>query len=1096
MRETTTWRQKLIKQLKDLWPEQARLAPADLCNIELGLYLLAELMPGAPAHILWALLTGYDFPVPEMQTWTLQQRRMLSTARYLLPYYRGKYQWQELALKAYRQLNTRFRGYEVDEQLGCFKRREVTLAADRFEIYNAALSSSLGHATGELTWAKAGQYQHDSAEYRENVEIPAELVFPPPEGHNLTNVRKLRPALALSFANDLIPTAHWMDEELARCGRPASFEGIMKRVHLEVFDRNDTLQASDILTLDGMMHLIGMVSSGKSTLMTVLAVWMARNHRRVTLVVGSVVEALNRAKLFAELGLSVAPILGRTNRERHTNRLHRILATENPLQSPFEQQHVGFHWLSTSCALDGLREAPEPLEIGAYPCQGLYTINDKGKREYVACPIYSKCAFHQAQRDLVGASIWITTSYGLIYRRIDPQLNPEQVRFLELAYRLSDLVIVDEADQVQVQLDMIFSPNQILISRGSQAWLNQLFQRVRMELDREGQAQVAQPDVARWCQAIGTASTVTTKIYALLQSEPLLQNWIDREYFSDWILFERLAEKLIADWAERRRQPESATTLPEVFETYLKDPLGEERDHPLVDLAEKLALSTNDDRTRRQIADWLREHPEFTACQPENDLAELALQLEFTLLVTVLQDRLNYIVYNWKQAEAPLRLEGSSSLMFHRPPQDYEPLIPNAPMGNILAFQYLRSNGNPNEPGQLRFFRLMGIGRWLLLHLHELFAADDIAGPHVLLLSGTSWAGSSPGQHVQVPVTGILQAPDQEIKAIEQSRFQFKPSYDSKGHPIQVSGLKGTARIAALKEILIQLARPNPVNGLSRLEQERDRLPDKRRRILLVVGSYDEAREVRKFLLEQRSDWQGQVLNLVPDDDEFESDWRGYENGLQRGLVHQFGQTGAWLLIAPLLAIERGHNILNEDYQAAIGTAYFLVRPHPRPDDIGLAIQFLNRWAIDRSASTRWLTKELQGDPLTLENVAPLFRKKAFRYWRYLLHLPMVYSTLPDYEREAVTWSQLVTIWQLIGRLIRGGSKARIYFCDAPFARRTAYQEGFDDPQSSLLVSFKRVLEPYFTGTSGVPARDRALVQTLYGPFYMALQQMKGLSDE
>ncbi|MBE7556773.1 MAG: hypothetical protein HS126_37480 [Anaerolineales bacterium] len=60
-------------------------------------------------------------------------------------------------------------------------------------------------------------------------------------------------------------------------------------------------------------------------------------------------------------------------------------------------------------------------------------------------------------------------------------------------------------------------------------------------------------------------------------------------------------------------------------------------------------------------------------------MAELALQLEFTLLVTVLQDRLNYIVYNWKQAEAPLRLEGSSSLMFHRPPQDYEPLIPNAP---------------------------------------------------------------------------------------------------------------------------------------------------------------------------------------------------------------------------------------------------------------------------------------------------------------------------------------------------------------------------------------------------------------------------------
>ncbi|MBE7556769.1 MAG: hypothetical protein HS126_37460 [Anaerolineales bacterium] len=116
MRETTTWRQnssnlKTYGLNKPDWPRP------DLCNIELGLYLLAELMPGAPAYILWGLLTGYDFPVPEMQAWTLQQRRMLSTARYLLPYYRGKYQWQELALKAYRQLNPRFRGYEIDEQL-------------------------------------------------------------------------------------------------------------------------------------------------------------------------------------------------------------------------------------------------------------------------------------------------------------------------------------------------------------------------------------------------------------------------------------------------------------------------------------------------------------------------------------------------------------------------------------------------------------------------------------------------------------------------------------------------------------------------------------------------------------------------------------------------------------------------------------------------------------------------------------------------------------------------------------------------------------------------------------------------------------------
>jgi hypothetical protein len=39
-----------------------------ICEVELGLYLLSQIAPDAPARALWVLLTGYEFPLPELQS--------------------------------------------------------------------------------------------------------------------------------------------------------------------------------------------------------------------------------------------------------------------------------------------------------------------------------------------------------------------------------------------------------------------------------------------------------------------------------------------------------------------------------------------------------------------------------------------------------------------------------------------------------------------------------------------------------------------------------------------------------------------------------------------------------------------------------------------------------------------------------------------------------------------------------------------------------------------------------------------------------------------------------------------------------------------
>ncbi|MDW8213948.1 MAG: hypothetical protein RMJ55_10340 [Roseiflexaceae bacterium] len=1101
MRDLRAWARPLVDHLRNHWPEDAAIQPYECCSIELGLHVMQRLAPAMPAHTLWALLIGYPFP--GMSLASAEDQRALHIARLLLPFFRGPFPWKR-ALDRYRLLPEHLRGYDVDADGKTYQERFPTIASERQRVYAVALGESPPYHRDQRRPAQTGRYFYRDETFWRDVQLTEELILPAPQAHPIGAPRQREP-ITVTW-DDLIATARWMDHELTARGLKAGqWERRITRVRLELVSESDgALKPSTSLTLNGVVHLIGMVSSGKSTLMDVLAVWMARTGRRTTIIVGDVISVLERADRFARLGLPVTPILGVSNRERHLQRLHRVLAATQPAET-LAHDHYGFTWLSTACPLDGLHDRPKPLALDHYPCQNLYRDADDHqapveKGGAFTCPLYSGCPFHRAQRDAVDALIWIATPASFIYSAINPQINRERMRFAELAARRSDLIIIDEADRAQVQLDTIFSPNQTLVSRSNDAWLSRLWQHVAPVLNAEGRGQLRDEAVDRWVQAHETAQTATNKLYALLLREPALHDWVDRkDYFTDWLLFDRIALKLTSAAEHDRQENPEYQRLMRLFEGYLDDPLGERRDHPLAEIAQQLIVHTDDQRLRAKIGRWIDSHQGSAGQIAPDQRANLIVQMEFALLVAVLQDRIDMLFRLWKQVETQLQLEGGSSILFHRPPDDYIGVIPVAPMGNVLAFQYVKSANDTKEPGDLRFFRCMGVGRWLMLHLPFLFASDGYIGPHTLLLSGTSWAIGSASYHVQAQVNGILRAPDYELKAIEQSVFQFQPLYDAEYRPIKISGVPPNHRQKALKSLLHELARPSQLSGVSRLEQTRDQLPPNRQKLLLLVGSYEEARNAAEYLRELRPDWKDRVIHLVPDDDEFESQWStgSTGRGLQRGLVAQFGVGSAWILIAPLLAIERGHNILNERDEAAIGAAYFLVRPHPRPDDITYAIHAINRWALDHYANLQWYAQRLQTQQPSLEQIAETFRTSAYAQWRRLLRLPMVYSTLDLEELQALTWTQLVTIWQVIGRLVRGGSPARVFFCDAAFALRTAEgSELPDTPASSLLVSMRSVLRPYFSPDDrSVSAADRSLVQALYGPFYTALETMGGIAN-
>ncbi|MEU3481699.1 hypothetical protein ACI2LO_20760 [Streptomyces sp. NPDC033754] len=1235
MRDRTSWYQPVVAALGP-WPEEhARTRPALLCQVELALRLMETVAPGHAAEGAWTLLGGYGLPftrAAKFPTGTAEQLALAATRHLLWPMRRRR-MWRQ-SLDAYLELPERLRAYRVLTAGEPAYRVPLKVAADRFAAYDAALANLPGFAVKPLPQAEAGEHRFmDRRHRRTSVTVTADLVQDPSPGHPLAAERPATASALEVPLDELADVARWMDAEEQRRGLKAG-NWAQRLDHLDLDTRTPDgtgFEAASALPLDRLTHLVGMVGAGKSTLMTLLAVWAHRNGLRITLVVGDVAEQLTLTELFRTLGLSAALVQGGTTRPQHTQRLHRRLAARGA-HSLLAHTGPVFTHLSTACPLDALRslDTSEPLRYTDAPCGALHptrreetaeapateravrelerargvtgkeALPDDADEEDLgtphACPLWSACPRHSSARDLVDALIWVANPASLVQTAVPRQLNAERLRYLELACLRSDIVIVDEADRVQMQLDQMFAPSATLVTTGvSDSWLDQLQTHEIAELARQGRLQLSDQDVERWSAALDVVGSAADRLYAMLIDDEGLRNWAQIDYFSAWTLQEKLLhawyppargrgaglpdradegdiedenalyededEDGLGDDSSNVRAPESPwaprrAEITAFFDTFRDDPLGGHG--PYLTPADKLTalahdvLHTLDEKRTRGRVRALLDSFLVGAPGPEQRPAPLtshgreparedvplteewrelnARRLEFTLVLAALHQRLDRVTFLWPQVEAALRLDSASHELTRRPPLDYAPLLPEAPMGNVLGFQYLvderaaARNKEGHRTGTLRFFRCAGVGRELLLNLPQLGAdpGRGQSGPHVLLMSGTSWAGTSTRAHVLAPVRAVLKPQSKALRSIRDTVFRTEFLHDAAGQPIRLSGQDPDQREDVLRLMIDRLARPRGDGSSSPLQSELAQIPDQRRkRALLLVGSYAEA-QVAATALDEIPRWRGRVRVLAADDAELETAIGGAApagsqaaspGAVRRGDLASFADDpDAELLLAPLLAVERGHNILTapqrpgEEKVAAFGTVFFLVRPHPRPDDLSLAVFAINDWA------TRFVRGQLTtpegtfSDLVTaaggLEAAGSSFRTTARRVWRHLLSRPYIYSSLSDDEKESFVWDQLVTIWQVIGRLVRGGVPARVVFVDAAFAPRLAAAQApavgreqrrrrTSDP--GLLVRMRDVLAPYFAdtetaavGTHPDPA-DTELVKLLYRPLYEAL---------
>jgi hypothetical protein len=106
----------------------------------------------------------------------------------------------------------------------------------------------------------------------------------------------------------------------------------------------------------------------------------------------------------------------------------------------------------------------------------------------------------------------------------------------------------------------------------------------------------------------------------------------------------------------------------------------------------------------------------------------------------------------------------------------------------------------------------------------------------------------------------------------------------------------------------------------------------------------------------------------------------------------------------------------------------------------------------------------------------------------------MSFKQLTPEERSVLCWTQLVSIWQIIGRLVRGGVPCLVHFLDVKFAPLSV--EGKPDRETtSLLVGILKELQTSSEG-EGIRPYEKTLMRSLYGAFFQVLKATKELHHD
>ena len=990
--------------------------------IEAVLYLLSLTAPDADPTKAYLLFTQYQL-IGTTQCSDIEHT--LQQARSKLGYYRSQKYWQD-DLREYRKKRydavRAFSIQQVDEKRSFSKaigpypypyeeraKEWVRFWPERVEDLKAP------------TYAESGTYRYMySFESGDSETVRVKLNCAGVDTASSMPVEKnCRPPITISI-KELLSTAEKMAEI---CPGDPCFTILKTNILKEV--NGSTVQPCSELTIREVVNMVGMVGAGKSTLIKVLSFWFHQHGLRMAVVVDTVAETLSLQKYLSSLGVAASPLIGRSERMKYINQVSQ--PDEICLSASYSQ------YLTPACLIDGMDEQHDAaIVFGKEPCYSL----KKGNQHYL-CPYFEQCSGTKMLRDCYTASVVVTTVAGFAASRV----GTARETFLELAMRDFDLVVFDESDRVQKTLDHFFMPETSFNN-----YIRECAEDCSAYMKLSSKHREENLAAQRYDEMQRQSVTVLSCIVKSLHHE--LGAWRKITYgdpFSALTLLDDLY------------QTETEFKIPHaVYQAIynLIDMQDEERirQSTLWAVLDSSCKSTDEFFFDRMYQLWLTELGE-TFPRPEKNKARKIQDARIKLILRLIY--FDHFIRGLSDAyEASHETSYGQNELFgflqtrFRQQQHF---LPSALCGNLFGLK-------KTDEEEIILFRQFAFGRSLMKDLPYLRTDQhgNPAGPHVILLSGSSWAEGSYEYHVNRPVNYILEADAEKRVFLEKTRF-----FES-GFLERISGAGDDQRVAQLR------AATQKAVDLIISEYKR-----KAGKILLVVNSYAQALEVQQTLETalRKANCSARTCRMIADAINAPSG----EDTVRRGEVSRCAQLNADILIAPAMAIERGHNIVDEYGHSALSAVFFMVRPMAVPDDIQQKGSKLNGLVESHC-------KREPQESLFAYNAR--IRQFAARQWNKMSKTKAFgIAELSEDERKDVVATLFVLILQIFGRLARVTDVSRpaphVYFIDGAFRRRPEKAEDFD-----CLSELGQYLEELMTQKGSAE-----IAKTLYAPFYQAYRK-------
>ena len=990
--------------------------------IEAVLYLLSLTAPDADPTKAYLLFTQYQL-IGTTQCSDIEHT--LQQARSKLGYYRSQKYWQD-DLREYRKKRydavRAFSIQQVDEKRSFSKaigpypypyeeraKEWVRFWPERVEDLKAP------------TYAESGTYRYMySLESGDSETVRVKLNCAGVDtAWSMPVEKNCRPPITISI-KELLSTAEKMAEI---CPGDPCFTILKTNILKEV--NGSTVQPCSELTIREVVNMVGMVGAGKSTLIKVLSFWFHQHGLRMAVVVDTVAETLSLQKYLSSLGVAASPLIGRSERMKYINQVSQ--PDEICLSASYSQ------YLTPACLIDGMDEQHDAaIVFGKEPCYSL----KKGNQHYL-CPYFEQCSGTKMLRDCYTASVVVTTVAGFAASRV----GTARETFLELAMRDFDLVVFDESDRVQKTLDHFFMPetsfNNYICECAEDC---SAYMKLSSKHREENLAAQRYDEMQR--QSVTVLSCIVKSLHHELGA------WRKITYgdpFSALTLLDDLY------------QTETEFKIPHtVYQAIynLIDMQDEERirQSTLWAVLDSSCKSTDEFFFDRMYQLWLTELGE-TFPRPEKNKARKIQDARIKLILRLIY--FDHFIRGLSDAyEASHETSYGQNELFgflqtrFRQQQHF---LPSALCGNLFGLK-------KTDEEDIILFRQFAFGRSLMKDLPYLRTDQhgNPAGPHVILLSGSSWAEGSYEYHVNRPVNYILEADAEKRVFLEKTRF-----FES-GFLERISGAGDDQRVAQLR------AATQKAVDLIISEYKR-----KAGKILLVVDSYVQALGVQQTLETalRKANCSARTCRMIADAINAPSG----EDTVRRGEVSRFAQMNADILIAPAMAIERGHNIVDEYGHSALSAVFFMVRPMAVPDDIQQKGSKLN--GLVESHCKRETQESLFAYNARI-------RQFAARQWNKMSKTKAFgIAELSEDERKDVVATLFVLILQIFGRLARVTDVSRpaphVYFIDGAFRRRPEKAEDFD-----CLSELGQYLEELMT-----QKESAEIAKTLYAPFYQAYRK-------